>query len=146
MVINVRPTFKKTYLYNFDPLKAHFYMYIIFLISAQKQKGGYNEFPQSMFWAEIWKKYRNFYLKAFRFWWWNFQYISVNRRVFVMKDSNQQSDQSLLSAWRNFFALAIQNAPSEDYVQTACKHNLIWIFSWRTCPKVRFLTSRLQYV
>ena len=51
----------KTYLYNFDPLKPHFYIvklgftgvYIIFLISAQKHKlcrrGGSNEYPQSMF-------------------------------------------------------------------------------------------------
>ena len=62
----------KTYLYNFDPLKPHFYIvklmftgvYIIFLISAQKYRlwysleppgrGGSNEYPQSMFWAEIW--------------------------------------------------------------------------------------------
>ena len=65
----------KTYLYNFDPLKPHFYLvklgftgvYIIFLISAQNidcgysleppRQGGSNEYPQSMFWAEIWKKY-----------------------------------------------------------------------------------------
>ena len=48
----------KTYLYNFDPLKPHFYIvklgftgvYIIVLIS-----GDSNEYPQSMFWAEIWK-------------------------------------------------------------------------------------------
>ena len=63
----------KTYLYNFDPLKPHFYIvklgftgvYIIFLISAQNidcgysleppQRGGSDEYPQSMFWAEIWK-------------------------------------------------------------------------------------------
>ena len=62
----------KTCLYNFDPLKPHFYIvklgftgvYIIFLISAQKhrlwysleppRRGGSNEYPQSMFWAEIW--------------------------------------------------------------------------------------------
>ena len=39
-------TIKKTYLYNFDPLKPHFYIvklgfigvYIIFLISAQKHR------------------------------------------------------------------------------------------------------------
>ena len=44
----------KTYLYNFDPLKPHFYIvklgftgvYIIFLISAQNIDCGY---PQSMF-------------------------------------------------------------------------------------------------
>ena len=57
----------KTYLYNFDPLKPHFYIvklgftgvYIIFPISAQKhrlwssleppRRGGSNEYPQSMF-------------------------------------------------------------------------------------------------
>ena len=62
----------KTYLYNFDPLNPHFYIvklgikgvYIIFLISAQKyrlwysleppRRGDSNEYPQSMFWAEIW--------------------------------------------------------------------------------------------
>ena len=61
----------KTYLYNFDPLNPHFYIvklgftgvYVIFLISAQKhrlwyslgppRRGGYNEYPQSMFLAEI---------------------------------------------------------------------------------------------
>ena len=57
----------KTRLYNFDPLKPHFYIvklgftgvYIIFLFSAQKigcwysleppRRGGSNEYPQSMF-------------------------------------------------------------------------------------------------
>ena len=61
----------KTYLYNFDPLKPHFYIvklgftgvYIIFLISAQNigceysleppQQGSSNEYPQSMFCEEI---------------------------------------------------------------------------------------------
>ena len=74
--MNMRKSIKtitKTYLYNFDPLKPHFYIvklgftgvYIIFLISAQNidcgcsleppRRGGSNEYPQSMFWAEIWK-------------------------------------------------------------------------------------------
>ena len=57
----------KTCLYNFDPLKPHFYIvklgftgvYIMFLISAQNidcgysleppRRGGSNEYPQSMF-------------------------------------------------------------------------------------------------
>ena len=57
----------KTYLYNFDPLKPHFYIvklvlpwvYNIFPISAQKhrlwyplelpRRGGSNEYPQSIF-------------------------------------------------------------------------------------------------
>ena len=60
----------KTSLYNFDPLKPHFYIvklgfrgvYIIFLISAQNidcgysleppRQGGSNEYQQSMFWAD----------------------------------------------------------------------------------------------
>ena len=64
----------KTYLYNFDLLKPHFYIvklgftgvYIIFVISAKNIDCGYllepprrcvsNEYPQSMFWAEIWKR------------------------------------------------------------------------------------------
>ena len=76
----------KTYLYNFDPLRPHFYIvklgftgvYIIFLISAQKidcwysleppRWGGSNEYPQSMFCAEIWKISEFFYLKIFSFW------------------------------------------------------------------------------
>ena len=66
-------TMTKICLYNFDLLKPHFYIvklgftgvYIIFLISAQNidcgysleppRRGGSNEYPQSMFWAEIWK-------------------------------------------------------------------------------------------
>ena len=61
----------KTRLYNFDPLKPHFYIvklgftgvYIIFCISAKNidcgysleppRLGGSNEYPQSMFRAEI---------------------------------------------------------------------------------------------
>ena len=72
----------KTYLYNFDPIKPPFYIvklgftgvYIIFLISAQNidcgysleppRRGGYNEHPQSMFWAEI--------RKISEFFTWNF--------------------------------------------------------------------------
>ena len=63
----------KTCLYNFDPLKPQFYtvklgfrgVYIIFPHSAQNidygysleppRRGGSTEYPQSMFWAEIWK-------------------------------------------------------------------------------------------
>ena len=50
----------KTFLYNVDPLKPHFYIvklgfsgvYIIFVISAKNidcGRGGSNEYPQSMF-------------------------------------------------------------------------------------------------
>ena len=61
----------KSYLYNFDPLKPHFYIvklgftggYIIFLFLLKNidcghsleppRRGGSNEYPQSMFGAEI---------------------------------------------------------------------------------------------
>ena len=63
----------KTYLYNVDPLKPHFYIVklgftgvcINFLLFAQNidcwylleppRRGGSNEYPQSMFWAKTWK-------------------------------------------------------------------------------------------
>ena len=91
----------KTCLYNFYPLKPHFYIvklgftrvYIIFLVSAQNidcgysleppRRGGSNEYPQSMFWAEIWKISDFFYLKFFSFLEMKFS-IYLNRRVFLM--------------------------------------------------------------
>ena len=84
----------KTCLYNFDPFKPHLYIvkqgftgiYIIFLILLKNidcgysleppHRGGSNEYPQSMFWAEI-CKISNFYLKIIGFWFWNFQYIGI---------------------------------------------------------------------
>ena len=76
---------RKTCLYNFDPLKPHFYtvkleftgVYVILLISAQKhrlwyslelpRRGSSNEYLQSMFWAEIWK-ISDFLSENFHFW------------------------------------------------------------------------------
>ena len=90
----------KTYLYNFDPLKPHFYIvklgfievYVIFLLSAQNIECGYslepphrgdsNEYSQSMFWAEIRKKSeflsKNFHFLIIKF------LVYLNRLVFVM--------------------------------------------------------------
>ena len=94
----------KTFLYNFDPLKSHFYIvklgftgvYIIFLILLKNieygyslelpQQGSSNKYPQSMFRLEIWKKYQNFLSENFPF----FMvvkfsiYMYLNRHVFVM--------------------------------------------------------------
>ena len=75
VVIHYKPliSITKTSLYKFDPLQHHFYIvklgftgvYIIFLILLNNidcgysleppRWGGSNEYPQSMFWAEIWK-------------------------------------------------------------------------------------------
>ena len=85
----------KTYLYNFDPFKPHFCIvklgftgvYIIFLISTQSidcgypleppRRGGSNEYPQSVFWADIWKISEFFIWKFFIFLVFKFQYICI---------------------------------------------------------------------
>ena len=73
----------KTHLYNFDPLKPHFYIVklgftgvnTIFLILLKIMHCGYSlELPH---WAEIWKISVFFYLKIFSFWIWNFLYIWI---------------------------------------------------------------------
>ena len=91
---------KKTRLYNFNPLKPNFYIvklrftgvYFIFLFLLKNidcvysleppRRGGSNEYPQSMFWGEIWKiselLSENFQFLVVKF------SIYLNRRVFVM--------------------------------------------------------------
>ena len=87
--------------YSSDPLKSHFYIvklvftgvYIIMLISAKNiycgysleppHRGGSNEYPQSMFWAEIWK-ISKFLSKKFLFLVVKFS-IYLNRCVFVIE-------------------------------------------------------------
>ena len=51
---------------------------------------------------------------------------------------------SSLSAWRTLTSLAIQNASSVDSGTTVRMHRLVWIFARRICPRVRFLTLRLN--
>ena len=77
----------ETCLYNFDPLKPHFYIiklgftgvYIIFPISAQNidcgysleppRRGGSNEYPQSMVLSRNLKKILEFLSEIFSFLW-----------------------------------------------------------------------------
>ena len=72
------------YMYSFEPLKPHFYtaklrltgVYINYLVSAQNvncgylleppQRGGFNKYPQSMFWAEK-RKLPEFFIGKFLF-------------------------------------------------------------------------------
>ena len=89
--LDFRTPITKTRLYNFDPLKPHFYIvklgftgvYIIFLFLLENidcgyslepprrggsneyhnRRGGSNEYPQSMFWAEIGKISESFIWK-----------------------------------------------------------------------------------
>ena len=90
----------KTYLYDFDPLKPHFYIvklgftwvYVVFLISAQNidceysleppRRGGSNKYTQFMFWAQIWK-ISEFIIWKFSVFVVKFS-IYLKRRVFVM--------------------------------------------------------------
>ena len=92
-----------TRLYKFDPLKPHFYIvklgftgvYIILFILLKNidfgysleppRRGSSNEYPKSMFWAEIWK-ISEFLSENFPFLVVKFS-IYLNRRVFVMKCS-----------------------------------------------------------
>ena len=88
----------KTWLYNFDPLKPHFYIVklgftgvYIFLFLLENidcwysleppRQGGSNEYPQYMFWAEM--KISEILSENFQFLVVKFS-IYLNRRVFVM--------------------------------------------------------------
>ena len=93
----------RLYNYNFEPLKPHFYIvklgwrlqgYTLFFLFLLKiidcgysleppRRGGSNEYLQSMFWAEIRKKYQKFLSENFQFWEEKFS-IYLDRRVFVM--------------------------------------------------------------
>ena len=91
----------KRCLYNFDPLKPSFYIVkwglhgytLCFLFLLENIDCGYslepphrgdsNEYPKSMFWAEIWKISEFFYLIFFIFLVVKFS-VYLNRRVFVM--------------------------------------------------------------
>ena len=82
----------KTYLYNFDPLKPHFYIvklgftgvYIIFLISAQYIDCVYSlEPPRNLCFDQKYEKYQRFLSENFQFLEVKFS-IYLNRRVFVM--------------------------------------------------------------
>ena len=85
-------TITKTYLYNFDPLKPHFYIvklrftgvYIIFLISAQKHRFArrFERVPTIYVLSRNMKNIRVFYLKFFSFFEVKFC-IYLNRRGFL---------------------------------------------------------------
>ena len=97
----------KTHLYNFYPLKLHFYrakqgytLFSLFLLKnidcgyslESPRWDGSNDYLQSMFWAEIWKTSDFFYLKIFIFFFFFFFFffvmkfsIYLKRRVFVME-------------------------------------------------------------
>ena len=113
----------KTRLYNFDPLKPHFFIvklgftgvYIIFLISAKNidcgysfeppRRGGSNEYPQSMFlsthnlcFEQKHEKYWNFLSENFHFLVIKFA-VYLNRHVFVMKPQKWFVCNTIMNQW-----------------------------------------------
>ena len=115
--------FTQTCLYNFDPLKPHFYIkhwglqeytkcILFFLISAQKHRlwvlvrtmlSSSNEYPQSMFWAEIWK-IRFFLSEMFQFLEVKFS-ICLNRCIFLMMP--EMSFRFTVSDWHTCYLKSI---------------------------------------
>ena len=59
--------------------------------------------------------------------------------------ASAQSDQSLLSAWRNIDSLATHWVHSEDSDQTGRMPRLIWVFVGSTCHFVGFVMRRLIF-
>ena len=57
--------------------------------------------------------------------------------------ASAQSDQSLLSAWRNLWSSATHPGHSKDSDQTGWMHRLIWVVAWSTCHFVGFDVHRL---
>ena len=124
----------KTRLYNFDPLKPHFYtvklgftgVYIIFHISAQNidcrysleppRRGGSNEYPQSMFWEEIWKISDFFYLKIFLFL--VVKSIYLNRRVFIMR--------TLVKFTLNIWKQSLDKAETRYFIVSCRSGFFVW--------------------
>ena len=81
----------KTYLYNFDPLKPHFYIvklgftgvYIIFLVSAQKDSEAVLTSTHNLCFVQKYEKYQSFVSEIFQFLEVKLS-IYLNRRVFLM--------------------------------------------------------------
>ena len=162
-----------TFITKIYPLKPHFYkvklgitgVYIICLISSQNidcgysleppRRGGSNEYPQSMFWAEIWKKYQFFFLSE------KFQLLEVkfsiylNRRVFVT--SNEKSHNVRKRTFRHVRPAKIQislriRQGCSIFMRTTktlirMQEHAGWFESsfCRPCQKVLFVTWQLRY-
>ena len=156
------PNITKTYLYNFDPLKPHFLdskpgvyrgiHYFSYFCSKNIDcgyllepscRGISNKYPESMFWAEIWK-ISEFLSESFQFLVVKFS-IYLNRRVFVMirplkslirlceSEGWSQSSQGahvqryifwflclLHSTWEKWFIMYTGNESSNSLIMKTC--------------------------
>ena len=110
----------KTHLYNYDPLKPHFYIektgvyrgihYFSYFCSKHKlwvlvrtaSRGGSNEYLQFMFWAEMWKLLEFFIWKLSFFLVVNFS-VYLNRHVLVMDCFFKKRDQVVVNSFHPKF-------------------------------------------
>ena len=124
----------KTRLYNFDPLKPHFYLvklgftgvYIIFLISAQKHSLWVLVRVSTIYvLSRNIKKYQSFSSENFQFLEMKFS-IYLNRRVFVMTRS----------AFHENVSIPFQTNRVNDLIQTAMKRATLEIDFSGWCAKV----------
>ena len=146
----------KTRLYNFDPLKPHFYIvkqgfkgvyiifFFLFLLKTNcghslepPRQGGSSEYPQSMFWAEIWKISIFFFLSE------NFQFLVVkvsvylNRHVFVMSCRVCKATSKANIVTKIVKILLSTVTPTGSLVKTFNK--------WNTCNKTSEESCKLWY-
>ena len=92
-----------------------------------------NEYPQSMFWAEIWKNVRIFVSEIFHFLVVKFS-VYLNRHVFVMEDWSDHAD-----AQADFIAL---EAHIKRFVFSHCRAQMpspFYPMSWNTSNSVVIL-------
>ena len=86
--VRVPSNITKTYLYNFDPLKPHFYIvklvyrgihyFFLFLLKnidfgyslEPPRRGGSNEYPHNLCFEQNYEKYQTFSLIFFLVFWW----------------------------------------------------------------------------
>ena len=117
-------TITKTCLYNFDPLKPHFYIvklgftgvyihYSSYFCSkidcgySLEHRGGSNEYPQSMFWSEISKILEFFLSETFHILVVKFS-VYLNRHVFVLLGGCLGWSESSLRAHANIVGFVVR--------------------------------------
>ena len=75
---------------------------------------------------------------------WNYKHTRIWTRWFDYRNANENLVPPDMCAQRKLKSACYSRyTPSEDSDQTVRMLRLIWLFAWRTCPKVRFLTLRL---
>ena len=106
------------------------------------RRGGSNEYQQSMFWAEIWKKIRILIWKFSVFWWWNFQYIWIG--VFSLWLSLSNWAQHVSIKWN----IVLLNYSTRTWDR---EENVLWFsLKWRQqgnlfCGAIRILFAQKYF-